>query len=69
MGTEGKVGLTGGYNLADQYYKNNHTVGHWKVIDVKLPGRGIQHLTMSFLEMGDVISQADNYYEKYTRAS
>ena len=66
---DGKVGFTGGYNLADEYFNITHPYGYWKDTGVKLTGRAVQSFTMMFLEMWNVMGQADTDYEKYLKAS
>ena len=66
---DGKVGFTGGYNLADEYFNITHPYGYWKDTGVKLTGRAVQSFTMMFLEMWNVMGQADTDYEKYLQAS
>ena len=39
MVIDGKVGFTGGYNLADEYFNITHPYGYWKDTGVKLTGR------------------------------
>ncbi|MDE6030191.1 MAG: cardiolipin synthase, partial [Oscillospiraceae bacterium] len=46
---DGKVGFTGGINLADEYINAFEKHGHWKDTAVKLEGDAVQNLTMLFL--------------------
>ena len=69
MVIDGKVGFTGGYNLADEYFNITHPYGYWKDTGVKLTGRAVQNFTMMFLEMWNAMGQADTDYEKYLQAS
>ncbi|WP_018142658.1 cardiolipin synthase [Alloscardovia criceti] len=48
---DGKVGFTGGYNLANEYFNLVNPFGHWKDTGVRLQGDAVQSLTASFLEM------------------
>ena len=48
---DGKVGFTGGYNLANEYFNLTHPYGQWKDSGIKLTGDGVRSLTMIFLEM------------------
>lgn len=48
---DGKVGFTGGYNLADKYFNIESPYGHWKDSGLRLRGEAVQCLTMLFLEM------------------
>lgn len=62
---DGKVGFTGGYNLADEYFNITHPYGHWKDTGLKLTGDGVKSLTVSFLEMWNAAKHTDKEYGKY----
>ena len=46
---DGKVGYTGGVNLADEYIGAVIKHGHWKDVAVRIEGRGVWELTKLFL--------------------
>ena len=46
---DGRVGYTGGINLADEYINAVEKHGHWKDSAVRLEGPAVQNLTMLFL--------------------
>ncbi|MGN0975867.1 MAG: phosphatidylserine/phosphatidylglycerophosphate/cardiolipin synthase family protein, partial [Gemmiger sp.] len=48
---DGRVGFTGGYNLADEYFNLTHPYGQWKDSGVRLEGDAVRSLTEIFLEM------------------
>ena len=48
---DGKVGFTGGYNLADEYFDRVRPYGKWKDTGVKLEGEAVRNLTSIFLEL------------------
>lgn len=48
---DGKVGFTGGYNLADEYFDRSHPYGKWKDTGLRLEGEAVRSLTAEFLEM------------------
>ena len=48
---DGKVGYTGGYNLADEYFNLTHPYGEWKDTGIRLEGDAVPSLTAAFLEM------------------
>ena len=48
---DGKVGFTGGVNLADEYINHIERFGHWKDTAVMLKGEAVQSLTLMFLQM------------------
>lgn len=62
---DGKVGFTGGYNLADEYFNLTHPYGRWKDTGVKLEGEGVRSLTETFLEMWNAIRESDEDLERY----
>lgn len=48
---DGKVGFTGGINLADEYINEKVRFGHWKDTAVMLRGEAVWSLTQLFLSM------------------
>lgn len=51
---DGKVGYTGGFNLADEYFHYTKPYGHWKDTGLRLEGKGVRNLTATFLELWNV---------------
>ncbi|MBQ9009167.1 MAG: cardiolipin synthase, partial [Clostridia bacterium] len=47
---DGKVGFTGGYNIANEYFNLTHPFGMWKDTGVKITGNAVRSLTAIFLE-------------------
>lgn len=62
---DGKVGFTGGYNLADEYFNITHPYGYWKDTGIKLVGEAVESLTIIFLEMWNAMKETDTSYGKY----
>ena len=56
---DGKVGYTGGYNLANEYFHVTEPFGFWKDTGVRLEGDAVQSLTVMFLEMWNAMSAMD----------
>ncbi len=56
---DGKVGYTGGVNLADEYINKKEVFGHWKDTAVRLEGPAVDTLTLLFLEDWNHDTQAD----------
>lgn len=48
---DGKVGFTGGYNLAEEYFDRTRPYGKWKDTGLKLEGEAVRSLTATFLEL------------------
>ncbi len=51
---DGKVGFTGGYNLADSYFGRAEPYGKWKDAGLRLEGPAVRSLTAAFLELWSV---------------
>lgn len=47
---DGKIGMTGGINLADEYINKKERFGHWKDCGVMLRGEAVWNLTLMFLQ-------------------
>lgn len=62
---DGKVGFTGGYNLADEYFNITHPYGRWKDTGVRMEGGAVRNLTVMFLELWNAIAHTDKDCEKY----
>ena len=56
---DGKVGFTGGYNLANEYFNYTHPYGQWKDTGIRLEGEAVQSMTITFLEMWNAVSEKD----------
>ena len=62
---DGKVGFTGGINLADEYINKKERFGHWKDNGVMLKGDAVWSLTTQFLAMWDYINKKDDDFSQY----
>ena len=62
---DGKVGFTGGYNLADEYFNITHPYGQWKDTGIRLEGDAVKSLSVLFLEMWNAVKAADGDILKY----
>ncbi len=47
---DGRVGFTGGYNLADEYFHVTAPYGFWLDTGIRLEGEAVKNLTITFLE-------------------
>lgn len=56
---DGRIGYTGGYNLADEYFHLKEPYGHWKDTGVRLEGPAVETLTRLFLTMWNAIRDGD----------
>lgn len=69
---DGKVGYTGGYNLANEYFHITEPYGYWKDTGIRLEGDAVQSLTVAFLEMWNAANPNDiddKDFKKYVAAS
>jgi len=67
---DGKVGFTGGYNLANEYFNLTHPYGYWKDTGIRLEGRAVRSLTATFLEMWNAVhadDEDDLHYGAYLK--
>lgn len=48
---DGRIGYTGGINLADEYANRITRFGRWKDCGIRLEGPGVENLTAIFLDM------------------
>ncbi len=61
---DGKVGFTGGVNLADEYINRREKFGRWKDAAVLLRGDGVRSLTVMFLRLWNA-GEKDRPYSPY----
>ena len=56
---DGRVGFTGGVNLADEYINHVKKYGCWKDAAVMLEGEGVRSMTALFLQMWGILQQPE----------
>lgn len=56
---DGKVGFTGGYNIANEYFNITSPYGYWKDTGVCLAGEAVRSMTITFLEMWNAVRADD----------
>ena len=56
---DGRIGYTGGYNLADEYFHLKQPYGRWKDSGVRIEGPAVRSLTDQFLVMWNAIRSRD----------
>jgi len=66
---DGKVGFTGGYNLADEYFDRTHPYGQWKDSGIRLEGEAVRSLTETFLELWGVQQKSREDINRYLEVS
>ena len=66
---DGKVGFTGGYNLAEEYFDRTRPYGKWKDTGVKLEGEAVRSLTATFLELWAVQTRSKEDMAPYLEVS
>lgn len=62
---DGKVGFTGGANLADEYINEISRFGYWKDSAVKIEGEAVYSLTVMFLQMWNSMKHSEDDYSIY----
>ena len=64
---DGKVGFTGGYNLANEYFNIDAPYGYWKDTGLRLEGGAVRSLTAAFLEMWNAGTGKEREDPDFTR--
>ena len=62
---DGKVGYTGGINLADEYVNLRQRFGHWKDSAILLEGDAVWSMTVMFLTMWDHCCGWDEDFDRF----
>ena len=62
---DGKVGYSGGFNLADEYFHYTQPYGHWKDTGIRLEGEAVRSLTATFLELWNISARTEENVEQY----
>ncbi len=62
---DGKVAITGGVNLADEYINAVERFGHWKDAAVIIEGEGAWSMTMMFLQMWGLTTNTREDYSQF----
>ena len=62
---DGKVGFTGGYNLADAYFGRQKPYGKWKDTGLRLEGEAVKSLTATFLELWSVTTRETETFDRF----
>ncbi len=64
---DGRIGFTGGINLADEYINEKNLYGHWKDTAIRVEGDAVKSMTAMFLQMWDAAEphreQEDQYFD------
>lgn len=63
---DGKVGYTGGINMADEYINYKHPYGdHWKDAGLRIEGEAVWNFTVMFLQMWNISRYTEEDYSRY----
>ena len=62
---DGKVGYTGGVNIADEYINQKERFGHWKDGGIRIRGNAVRGLIKCFLSAWDYTSRTISDYEHF----
>lgn len=60
---DGRVGFTGGVNLADEYINRREKYGHWKDTALMLTGPAVRSFTVMFLQLWSADRQIPEYHK------
>ena len=68
---DGRVGYTGGVNIADEYINEKALFGHWKDVGLRLEGEAVRELTKLFLidygiNVKKLPEQQHDYFPEYS---
>lgn len=66
---DGKVGFSGGINLADEYINVKKKYGHWKDNVIKIEGNAVWSLTVMFLTHWNALRKTDEDYNAFKYVS
>ena len=64
---DGRIGYTGGYNLANEYFHITEPFGEWKDTGIRLEGDAVKSLTATFLEMWNANNDKKKHDHDYSR--
>ena len=62
---DGKIGYTGGVNLADEYINEKMVFGHWKDTALRIEGDAVYSMTLMFLSLWNITHRENEDYSKY----
>ena len=62
---DGKVGFTGGINLADEYINAYEKHGHWKDTGIRLRGEAVWGMSVQFLALWDFSTGTVDNFSQY----
>lgn len=63
---DGRVGYTGGINMADEYINDKHPYGdHWKDTGIRIEGEAVWNFTVMFLQMWNMSRFTEEDYGRY----
>ncbi|MEG2785723.1 MAG: cardiolipin synthase [Anaerovoracaceae bacterium] len=62
---DGKVGYSGGINIADEYINLYPKYGHWKDTGLRLEGEAVWNFTVMFLNIWNAFLKTDVDYEQF----
>lgn len=62
---DGKIGYTGGINLADEYINYKTVFGYWKDAGIRLEGEAVWNFTAMFLQLWNISRPTDEDFAPY----
>lgn len=65
MVVDGKVAISGGINIADEYINEDNRLGHWKDNGIRVKGDAVWNFTVMFLQAWNSFRNDDDDYYKF----
>lgn len=62
---DGKVAISGGINISDEYINKKERFGHWKDNVIVVKGEGVYNFVVMFLSLWNAYKHEDEDYSKY----
>ncbi len=62
---DNKVAFTGGTNIGDEYINLEHPFGHWQDAGIKLTGKAVWSLSLSFMQTYQFVTEQDIDFNHY----
>ena len=62
---DGQTAYTGGCNLADEYVNEKRMHGYWKDSGIRLDGKGVDGLTITFLRQWEFLTKTKQDYSQF----
>jgi cardiolipin synthase len=65
---DGRIAITGGINLADEYINRKEVYGHWKDTAIMIQGQAVESFTLMFLQMWNINKGKRSYINEFYKS-